>query len=305
MQLTVVYITSRPEPCFEWFLHSLGAQLDALGESVNLILVNSRLSDYPTDVRADSWGRSKCTQVPPKPTVWQGAHRLTKADWWAASNARNTGICLCQTEWIAFVDDRCVLAPTWLQAVRDAMAGNYAVFGSYEKRHGMTVENGIIKHGGIVQATDSRHDYAAKFWNNETPHDCPGEWSYGCTLALPLEWALQVNGLDENCDGLSFEDVIFGLMLQNNGYPMKFDYRMKIIEDRTPEHLGPAMIRKDKGVSPNDKSHALLRALEVRKTASHPINLRQIRADALAGKPFPPPWGPSKDWWDQQPVSEM
>lgn len=301
MNLTIVYITSRPQPELGWFIQSAIRQM-RIDDEIKFIVVTG--SEVRLE-RAELNGLPKITFVAPKPTVWQGRYRLTKADWWAASNARNTGICLCQTDWIAFVDDRCVLAPTWLQAVREAMAGNYAVFGSYEKRHGMTVENGVIKHGGIVQATDSRHEHCMKEWNGETPHVCGGEWAFGCTLALPLEWALQVNGYDENCDGLSMEDVIFGLMLQNNGFDLRFDYRMKIIEDRTPEHLGPAMIRKDKGQSPNDKSHALLNSLKGRKTASHPINLRQIRSDALAGKPFPQPWGPFVDFWDQQPVSEM
>lgn len=305
--LTVVYITSRPESNYDWFLDSLINQAESLNEDIHIILVDYGLFLLPIDRKPHFRHHqiTTCTQTSPKPTVWQGVHRITKSNWWAASNARNTGICLCQTDWIAFVDDRCVLTTTWLQSVREAMDGNYVVFGSYEKRHGMTVENGIIKHGGIVQAVDGRETYAMAEWKGETPHACGGEWAFGCTLALPLELALQVNGYDENCDGLSMEDVIFGVMLQNNGFDLRYDYRMKIIEDRTPEHCGPAMIRRDKGISPNDKSHALLNSLKGLKSSSHPINLRQIRADVLAGKPFPAPWGPTHDFWDHQPVSEM
>lgn len=303
MELTVVYITSRPEPKIEWFLESLYLQAYH-DDSITVVVIDS-LVPRPLPWMKNLDSRFRYALGRPKPTVWQGAHRLTKADWWAASNARNTGICLCSTDFIAFVDDRCVLTPTWLQSIREAMAGNYTVFGAYEKRHGMTVENGVIKHGGIVQAVDGRETYAMAEWQGQTPHACGGEWAFGCTLALPLEWALQVNGYDENCDGLSMEDVIFGMMLQNNGFDLRYDYRMKIIEDRSVEHLGPTMIRKDKGTSPNDKSHALLNSLKGLKSASHPINLRQIRADVLAGKPFPAPWGPTKDWYDEQPVSEM
>lgn len=246
----------------------------------------------------------------PKPTVWQGKHRLTKDDWWAAANARNTAIALCKTDWIAFVDDRSVLAPTWLEAVVAAMDGNYAVCGPYEKRVGMTVENGYIKNGGIITGQDNRLAYVTQHWTDPrhkltNPYDCPGNWWYGCSTALPLEWALQVGGYDETCDGLSGEDYVFGLMLQNNRFPIKYDTRMAIVEDRTADKLGPTMIRRDKGTSPDDKSHELLNMLRDQREAQHGFDLRKLRAAVLAGNPWPKPWGPTKDFYDGQPLSEM
>ena len=79
---------------------------------------------------------------------------------------------------------------------------------------------------------------------------------FGCTFALPLEWALQMNGFEEGCDGLSMEDVIFGLMLKNNGFRIDYDPQMRMIEDRTEGEISAGHgvgrrfeARQDKGVS--------------------------------------------------------
>jgi len=293
--LTVAFITARDEPRFEWFVSSLEPQ--ANDEKIKTVVVSVK--------KPLGWGWA---MTQPKPTVWQGQHRLTKEDNWAVSNARNTAICLCETEWIAFLDDRCVLGPQWLEAVHDAMRGRYVVCGPYEKTHNLVVENGAAKSWDKIPGRDARMTYTD--WHlRPTAHKNPWpalpEWTYGCSLALPLEWALAVNGFDETCDGLSGEDGIFGWMLHNRGYPILFDERLSVIQDRTPGQCGPVMIRRDKGVSPHDASHALLAKLGKLDRAAHPIDLRQIRKDVLAGKDWPKPWGPTHHFFDNQPLSEM
>ena len=299
--LTVGYVTSRREPEVTWFYDSLKRQLGK-GDEVRIVLVDF----YAGERRLPQPDFCECVTTEPKPTVWQGVHRLTKDNWWAASNARNTAICLCKSDWFACLDDRCVLMDGWLQAVKDAMIGHYAVCGTYQKRREMTVENGVIRHSGIVIGEDSRADYVKKH-GIATPFKCPGSWWFGCTTAVPLEWALQVNGYDEFCDGLGFEDVFFGMMLENRGYKVRFDPRMSMIEDRTPDKVGEPMVKRDKGPigTENDKSHHQLYRLREMKRATHAWDLRQIRADVLAGKPWPVPTEPAKDWFDGQPLSEM
>lgn len=307
--ITVAYITARHDPRPEWFLDSLWRQLD--GCYCKVLIVDP----YRNEAK-----NSSVRIVHPKPTVWQGPHRLTKADWWAASNSRNTAICLCETEWIAFVDDRSVLVPRWLEAVKAAMEGHYVVCGPYEKVHNLQVAAGAAAGGEKLEVDyswdgkktdgkDSRVAYVEEHYLHHktlsNPYDAPGEWTYGCSLALPLEWALQVNGFSEDMDGASGEDYIFGLMLQNNGFPIKFDLRMKMIEDRTPGQLGPVMIRRDKGVSPNDRSHWLLEKHRHLRRAPHQWDLRQVRAMVLAGHGFPVPSWPNRDPYDGQPLAEM
>lgn len=311
--LTVCFVTSREKPKFHWFFDSLWRQIKP-GMEIHVLVIDLHRYTRITPVTIPlemlrvlgsfRWEQSK-------PSVWQGPNRLVKQDWFAAANARNSAICLCATEHIAFIDDRSVLLDGWLASANEATDKNYMVFGSYEKRHGMIVKSGVIENDGAeagasVSGKDVRDDYAKQHWAHLTPpYPCPGEWGFGCTLAMPIDWALKINGFDETCDGMGMEDAIFGKMAQNNGFETMFDPRMKIVEDRSPEQLGTVMKREDKGVSPNDRSHALLNMLKDRKTAAHPINLSQIREDVLSGKHWPLPWGPTHDFWDNQPLQEM
>lgn len=308
--LTIVYVTNRDNPNSQWFFDSLCSQSDS--NHIRVILVDGQFEQHGQFGRKTDhlgWGGIKWAEtVSCKPTVWSGPSRLTKQDWWSASNARNTGICLCQTDWICFLDDRSVLLPGWLDCIKQAMSGNYIMCGTYEKRTGMKVENGVITHGGIVTGVDVRLDYCDKNYTPKgmaAPFNAPGEWTFGCCVALPLEWALSVNGFDETCDGLGAEDTIFGLQLANHGYPCKFDPRCKIVEDRTPGETFPVYRREDFGVSPNDYSHQVLGSLKVRKTAAHPFDIRALRKDILSGKEWPKPWGPCTHPWDNRPLSEL
>lgn len=309
--LTIAFVTSRNQPMARWFVDSLNQQcrqhseIRSVRSGPNAV---TRIRCFGLDnveyLAIDFQSTSGIRRYDPKPTVWQGPHRLTRDDWWAMANARNTALALCQTEWIAFLDDRCVLCPGWLDAISRAINDNYAVCGAYEKRHNMKVENGVIVEPGTVSGQDHRLLHIRERGLN-VPYACGGEWWFGCSTALPLEWALQINGYDESCDSLGMEDVIFGLQLQNAGYPIRYDPAMMIIEDRTPDHSGPIMKRTDKGTSPNDKSHALLAKLRHLKRSTNLFDLRELRDLACRGEPFPIPTGPTIDWYDGQPLAEM
>lgn len=294
MKLTIGYCTAREHPEIGWFLDSLCHQIDK-DDKIKVIVV-----DYFKETRPLMAGLNcpiDVYHVLPKPNVWQGKHRLTKKEWWAKSAYINTAICLCETDWIAFCDDRSVLLPGWLNAIKRAERGQYAVAGSYEKRKGMTVENGFIKHGGIVIGEDPRK------WKSTTP--IPGSHWFGCTNALPLEWALRINGADESCDSLGMEDVVFGQMLGKAGCSIQFDPQMKIVEDRSEATYEAAVGRTDKGISPKDKSHGILTRIHDRDKATHHWNLRDVRKVVMAGQGFPIPTEPTHDWWDNKPLVEF
>lgn len=298
--LTIIYVTARPEPEIAWFIESLQPQVNSW-EHIEVIIVDGYPDSKLEAIHFDHSKIKSVIRIPPKPNIWGGVHRITKEEWWHVSASRNTGICLCKTPWLAFLDDRCVLMPTWLQAIRNAMEGMYAVCGSYEKHHNMIVENGMIRNGGIVTGRDNRDTGREPY-----ARTVDGGYWYGCTNALPLEWALNVGGYAEDkCDGLSFEDIPFGMTLKNNAYPIKFDPTMKMVEDRTPERLGPAMKRSDYGVSPNDKSHAVLNHFRTARHSGNSFDIWAVRDAVLRGEPFPAPSASHNEWFTGRPIVEL
>ena len=245
--------------------------------------------------------------------MWSGKHRLTPRNWWSASSYRNTALCYATGDYIAYLDDRCVLMPTFMDAVHEAREKNYCVGGCYEKHHGLVVKDGCIVHSAARTATDCRMNEPAAIANPHRRRPIKGDDLFGCAFALPVEWMLRVNGQDESWDSISFEDCHFGKMLENNGFPIYHDGRMKMVEDRTPFEQDPNcrehdMKRSSKEKHPhdvNDKTHTLKRRLWNNKQSAHPINLRTIRDEVLRGFPFPIPTEPVFDFFDGQPLSEM
>lgn len=290
MKTTIVYITGRKDPGLDWTVNDLSLQIRTEDE-IHLIVVDTfgrELAQLGVDLATSKLKSAFVTQ--PKPNIWQGPHRVTSVDWWANSNARNTGIALCKTDYVAFLDDRCRLGSDWLDTVRRAERERASVVvGAYEKR-----ENGKI-------VVDHRLQQCPKGKAN-----CGGSWLYGCAFALPLEWCLEANGFEEGCDGLSGEDYIFGFMLENNGHRIDFAPSMFVSLERSVSHVN-TYVRVDKGVSPNDKSHAALARFRHLKRSEFTPDLRVLRSQLARGGSFPIP-DPSidhRDWYDGTLIREQ
>lgn len=294
MRVSIVYTTARRDPRLDWVIDDLESQ--ALpGDEIELIVVDalgrptSEIGFRPVAAVVD------LVETAPKPCPWQGAQRVTPVDWWAMSNARNTGIVLCATDYVAFLDDRCHLAPRWLAGLRRGAQERQSVLcGPYDK----TEPDGA---GGTRLAVDHRF--------KSHPGglvDCGGSWLYGCSMALPLAWALEVNGFEEGVDSLSGEDYIFGLMLGNRGRRVDLTPDLMVHQDRSPVEMHH-LRRTDKGESPRDKSHAALERFGRRDRTEFTPDLWAMRADLAAGGRFPDvdPAAPHLDWYDGQPIREM
>lgn len=302
--ITIAFVTGREDPRLDWVIEGLAAQAD-IHDEITLVLIDF-YGRSAADLGAELGG-NRCPwlvdviESPPKPTIWQGPHRVTSRDWWAQSNARNTALVLCPTDYIAFLDDRCELGPDWLETVRRGDRERASVLaGAYEKFD-----------AGLAIATDAQRTTA----DSRKAHapasgriNCGGSWLFGCTFALPLAWALEVNGFEEGCDGISMEDVIFGSMLANRG--RRIDYAPGLFvhqhRARSSDHT---FHRADKGKSPDDKSHAMLTRFATRKrtelTADLTAMRERIAERGAPGWPVPVRGYPYRDWYDEQLISEM
>lgn len=302
MQLTIVYLTSRKEPKFEWFRDSFAREFsDTIPHKLVVVNFNCR----------EEWASGGFCQVAPKPSVWQGPHRLTKEDYFAASNARNTGLCLAPDGFIAYVDDLSVLMPGWFQAIKDAMAGNYIACGAYRKVKKLVVENGEVKSYEPF-SDDNR---LAHVTEDVTP--CGGNWLYGCSVAGPVEAFLSVNGWPEDlCDGMGFEDCCMGIVLANAGWQLKYDRRMMTLESEEHHHGEGACFKKDDwhfedgkpvrgGNGRDDKSHAVLNIAYASKRFPNSFDIRELRAKTLAGEPFPVAQNPQHEWYTKIPLNDL
>lgn len=299
MKITIGIITARRDCKLEWTIDSLMNQVRP-DDEINVILV-----DHYHGERSFEYG-PWFSHVPVKPNVWSGKHKLTRQEWWSVASGRNTILCLAKTEWVAVADDRSVLGPQWLDAIRGAQAGNYVVAGTYEKLHNVEVEFGVIK-SAVEPVNDKGHfvgkDHRAT--GEMKPRRCPGIHLFGCTSAYPLEWALDIGGYDEDSNGLGLEDCAFGEMMERANRPIFFDERMKLWEDRTPGKIEVATVRSDYGKSPNDKSHAYLKRYRAKMKATHDFDIREHRRIVQETGSFPIPTTPTHDWYLGIPLSEM
>lgn len=286
VKITIAYITAREEPHLEWLCDGIEQQARS-GDKIELIVVDALGRPATAIGYRPVKAITKLVETRPKPTIWQGPHRITAHDFFANANARNTAIVLCTTSYICFLDDRCKLDPGWLAQVRlGEKKRNTVLCGSYTKHWS----------GGI--SMDHRREL-----DPNGKKRCLPSWCFGCNLALPLRWALKVNGFEEGCDPVGLEDCVFGQMLSNAGYRLDFVVEMAVQQDRQDlrGYVHPVKFpRQDKGKSPHDKSHAIESRFFARKRTEFSPDLMKLRKQILRGEPFsvPDPSVDYRDWYD-------
>lgn len=327
--LTIVYLTFREHPRFEWFVASINRELrstpDIDPSLLQVLVIDGR---YPRKLEANF----PFEHHAPKPTVWQGLHRLTQRDYFAAANTRNTAFALARHKHVAFVDDLSVLLPGWLKMHLHAADHGYVLAGTTCKHKNIKVndEGVIVGYDEFPPGRDSRLE---RF--GEGLVRCSGGWLYGGTFSVPLEYALKVNGQDEIHDTIGGEDYDFGERLERAGALIFISKECGTFEDEEGHHLEAPMVRLDKPWPPTSARHArvltpgaawsdsatpdqadgpyssnylfnrLRRERDRIWTLGNTFDLRELRARTLAGEPFSIFAEPSAHWVDGQPLAEM
>jgi hypothetical protein len=307
--LNIVYQTCRRDCRLEWFLNSLTNELKSYIGKVHLIIV-----DFYANER-NGFGAPLpdfVTHTAPKPNVYQGHFKITRENWFAASSSRNSGLCHCKDGHVVFLDDLSVMMPGYMQAVNDAIAGNYIMCGSYSKSKNMIVENGVVK-SFEPYAKDNRLAHVSKDVTS-----CSGNFLYGCSVAGPVEAFLSVNGWPEACDSLGGEDYCMGIVLKNAGWELKYDRRAATMESEELHHAEKPFRREDwhfedgkpviGGNGKYDKSHAALNiAIQSKRFENYfgDGGIRALRERVLAGNPFPIQSIPEHDWYTSIPLRDL
>ena len=317
----IVYATHRKEPRLDWFVESLAAQLE--GDDLEVVVVDGLFSAERTaQLERVVAARFPIRHVPPKASPYNGAHRRTRVDLFAAANARNTGVVHTRKPYLVFVDDCSVVSPGWLDAVREHAVEGRVVSGAYEKRAKMVVENGEILHSELDESgVDSR----LRFADGKDLVRIVGGQLYGASFGVPRALMLEVNGLDELCDPMGGEDYQLGIRLEWAGAPVFYDRRMLTVEAHTLERHGETPRRLGRTLAPEaylaklaefgvferstdgeyDNSHMVLDILYgTRETQAigNDYNLAALSPDDLRGLVA---GLPDAYWFDGTPLDEL
>jgi glycosyltransferase involved in cell wall biosynthesis len=243
-EISIVYITYRQRPQFDWFADGLASQL---GDDVpELVLVDGLHSpERAREMEAIVAGRLPFRHVAAKPNPVNGPDRLTRGEYRAASSARNTGVVHSSGPYVVFADDLAVPMPGWWEEVRRAAEEDYVVAGAYQKHHEMRVRNGLLlSSSSNGSGIDSRWARGSE----SHPVRIDGGNVYGCSFGVPRDLLLEVNGQDEICNVVGGEDYQLGLRLEWAGAPILYSRRMLTIESEEGHAREPAVRRIDRAL---------------------------------------------------------
>jgi len=287
VKITIGYITAREEPHLEWLIDGLEQQARP-DDEIELIVVDALGRSAAAIGYRSIKAIRKLVETRPKPTIWQGPHRITAHDFFANANARNTAIVLCRTSYICFLDDRCKPEAGWFDQIRRG-----------ERKRESVICGPYDKHEDWGLSLDHRRQREPRGQKN-----CSGSWCFGGNFALPLDWALEINGCEEGCDPVGLEDCMMGHMLSNRGRRIDFVIEMSVQQDRRGFVHPLNFPRQDKGRSPHDKSHALEDRFRGRKRTEFTPDLTALRSQLAKGGtfPIPDPKADHRDWYDGAPI---
>jgi hypothetical protein len=292
--VTVVYLTHRPISRFDWFADALAHQLDradgaAATSDLEVLVVDglhdaARASAIATAVA----GRFPCRAVPSKPTPFNGPHRLTRTEYFAAASARNTGLIHAQHAYVVFVDDLSVPMDGWWGEVARAAREGCVIAGAYQKRRDMVVDRGELVGSRVESAgIDSR-------WPLGRDDDwvpIAGGQLFGCSFGAPRDLLLSINGCDELCDSIGGEDWQLGWRLEWAGASLVYSRRMLTIESEELHQQPNGLTRRDPLLSSRAYERRLREFGVTRRSSSGAHDSSHMIVDLLFGTKCTQPLG--------------
>jgi glycosyl transferase family 7 (putative galactosyltransferase) len=346
--LTIVYCTNRVQPHFQWFVDAICNQADFdQRRHLQVIFIDGQLWSPTAKERYDGrnlnfdkpiWhdtdrrlelelvvnNRLDYLHIPPLPSVYQGPFRLTKSDWFSASNTRNSGFVVAKYPYCIFIDDLTVPGTIWLAQALHAAQHGYCVAGMYKKVRKLLVANGIaVSYEEFPEGRDSRWEYGSDAGI--------GPWDgsiFGCSFGVTLESALKIDGFEMACCGSGNEDSDFGIRLRRSGVKVMLNRNLFTMESEEDHHTQEfksmatrdrrAVIKENLPTAyesyqiPNQaekymSDHVLINRVvnEARIVPILPQNLRGMREKWLGTGLVDVPTGPKYDWRDNTPLSEL
>lgn len=181
----------------------------------------------------------------------------------AIANARNSGLIAAKRELVVWIDDNMWFPDNYLEthlnAYKAAAGKPYYMVGvtwpfiawdevkelaekePYDKT-GKFCRVGTWAENEAVRSYDDHRLYMPYTWPDGgeggsygSYERIKGSWCYCGNLSVPLEYALAVNGFEEECDGApEGEDLDFGLRLDNFGCMGLFDRKCVVYKYRNP-----------------------------------------------------------------------
>lgn len=320
--VSIVQVTHRREPAFAWLADSLAAQLER-GDDVEVIFVDGlHAPERSAQLARIVAGRFPFRHVPPKPTPWNGPHRLTTRDYWAVSSARNTGIVYATNPYVVFVDDITVLGEGWWQQVRAAAGNGIVVAGAYRKAHEM-----VVREGRLVSSRLERVGIDCRWERGDDRESVPiggGEF-FGNGIGVPRELLLELNGFDELCDPVGGEDYHLGLRIEWSGARIHYCRSMLVTESEELASQPSLVLRHDKTAEPAtymrrlrefgvrqrstegpfDGGHLILDILFGTRSLRTMGNYYSLRSLTEFDLPGTIARFPRAHWFDHQPLSQM
>lgn len=216
VKVTVMLVTKRKEPKFEYALQSLKEQTFP-HDDFEYIIIDGYYHNRKDDVLSLIHKFEvdfPVLYLPDKPCRWRGQRPCI-------SNARNTALIFAKGQYIVQTDDCTKMPNDWIE------------------KHLLYLEKDLEKEKRYIVAgswigyqftTEDEHGiegcYGPEYRSTiiKEPKEVGAGWFYGHNCSYPLEPILDINGFDEILDGeMGQEDIDLAIRLERQGYKVMYD----------------------------------------------------------------------------------